>query len=71
EGTVSVVAYDDVPSTREMIRRGVIKAVVCQQPLEQGYRAVKAAFEMILSGEMTCDERIIMENQIKIMENLR
>ncbi|MEG2604336.1 MAG: LacI family DNA-binding transcriptional regulator [Clostridia bacterium] len=71
EGTVSVVAYDDVPSTREMIRRGVIKAVVCQQPLEQGYRAVKAAFEMILSGEMTCNERIIMENQIKIMENLR
>lgn len=70
ESTLRVVAYDDVPSTREMMRRGVIRAVVCQQPAEQGYRSVRAAFDMILSGEMAEDEKIIMENQIKIAENL-
>lgn len=70
EHTVRVVAYDDVPTTREMMRRGIIKAVVCQQPFEQGYRALRAAFNMILSGEMVSDERIIMENQIKIRENI-
>ena len=64
------MAYDDVPSTREMMRRGIVRAVVCQQPVEQGYRAVRAAFDMILSGEMLEDARIIMENQIKITENL-
>lgn len=67
---IRVVAYDDVPSTREMMRRGIVRAVVCQQPVEQGYRAVRAAFDMILSGEMLEDARIIMENQIKITENL-
>ena len=67
---IRVVAYDDVPSTREMMRRGIVRAVVCQQPVEQGYRAVRAAFDMILSGEMLEDARVIMENQIKITENL-
>ena len=67
---IRVVAYDDVLSTREMMRRGIVRAVVCQQPVEQGYRAVRAAFDMILSGEMLEDARIIMENQIKITENL-
>ena len=70
EHTVRVVAYDDVPTTREMMRRGIIKAVVCQQPFEQGYRALRAAFNMILSGEMVSDERIIMEIEIKIRENI-
>lgn len=67
---VRVVTYDDVPSTREMMRRGIVRAVVCQQPVEQGYRAVRAAFDMILCGEMMEDRRLIMENQIKIIENL-
>lgn len=70
EKTVRVVAYDDVPTTRAMLRRGLIKAVVCQQPNMQGYRAVRAAFDMLLSGQMLNDEKIIMENQIKITENL-
>ena len=70
QGAVRVVAYDDVPSTRDMIRRGVVSGVVCQQPFEQGYRAVRAAFDMLLSGTMGQGENIIMENQIKIKENL-
>jgi len=65
-----VIAYDDVPSTREMIRRGLVRAVVCQQPMEQGYRAFAAAFDMILAGNMDYANEIIMENQIKITENL-
>lgn len=70
EKDLRVIAYDDVPSTREMIRRGLVCAVVCQQPLEQGYRAVAAAFDMILSGSLDYKNEIIMEDQIKIMENL-
>ena len=65
-----VVAYDDVPSTKEMIRCGLVRAVVCQQPFDQGYRAVREAFDMLLSGQMHEDRRLIMENQIKIAENI-
>ncbi len=70
EKSVRVVAYDDVPSTRAMVQRGIIRGVVCQQPAEQGYRAVRAAFDMLLSGAMNHRSSIIMENQIKIKENL-
>jgi len=47
-----------------------IRAVVCQQPFEQGFHAVRAALDMILSVQFLCYRRIIMENQIKILENL-
>ena len=70
EHSIRVVAYDDVPSTREMVRRGLVRAVVCQQPFDQGYRAVREAFDMLLSGQMHEDRRLIMENQIKIKENI-
>ena len=70
EHDIRVVAYDDVPSTREMVRRGLVRAVVCQQPFDQGYRAVREAFDMLLSGQMHEDRRLIMENQIKINENI-
>lgn len=70
EHDIRVVAYDDVPSTREMVRHGLVRAVVCQQPFEQGYRAVREAFDMLLSGQMLEDHRLIMENQIKIRENI-
>ena len=69
-GEIRVVGYDDVPATREMMRLGIVRAVVCQQPFEQGYRSLRAAFDMVLSGEMMDDRRIIMENQIKLPENL-
>jgi len=68
--SVRVVAYDDVPSTREMMRRGLVRAVVCQQPFEQGYRAAQEAFELILSGNTAQRSDRIMENQIKIAENI-
>lgn len=70
EQTIRVVAYDDVPSTRDMMRRGLIRAVVCQQPFEQGSRAVHAAFDMLLSGQMVENQMLITENQIKIAENI-
>ena len=70
EHDLRVVAYDDVPSTREMMRRGLVRAVVCQQPFEQGYRAVREAFDMLLAGQMQEGRMLITENQIKITENI-
>ncbi|MBE5799228.1 MAG: LacI family DNA-binding transcriptional regulator [Clostridiales bacterium] len=70
EHSIRVVAYDDVPTTREMMRRGLVRAVVCQQPFDQGYRAVREAFDMLLSGQMHEGRMLIMENQIKIAENI-
>jgi LacI family transcriptional regulator len=70
EGRVRVFAFDNVPATVDMMRRGLIDVVVCQQPFRQGYEAVRAAFDIILSGKPAEPRRIIMENQIRILENM-
>jgi len=70
EKDMQVVAFDTVPSTVEMMRRGLVRGVVCQQPFMQGYQAVRAAFDILLTGTSKQGEQIIMENQIKILENL-
>ncbi|MCL2811393.1 MAG: LacI family DNA-binding transcriptional regulator [Clostridia bacterium] len=64
-----VFAFDNVPSTVEMMRRGLVEVVICQQPFRQGYEAVRAAFDTILLGQPK-GERIIMENQIRILQNI-
>lgn len=66
---IRLFAFDNIPKTEEMMRQGLLKAVVCQQPFLQGYQSVRAAFDYILTGGVT-SEKQIMENQIKILENL-
>lgn len=68
---ILVSAFDNVPSTIDMMKLGIVKGVVCQQPREQGYLAFNAAFDAIISGNMQQREDIIVENQIKILENLK
>lgn len=70
EKSMRVVTFDMIPSTIEMMKRGLVKAVVCQQPFLQGYQSVKAAFDILLMGFCKQGDQIIMENQIKILENL-
>ena len=70
EDQIRMVSFDNVPSTMEMMRRGLVRAVVCQQPFEQGYQAVKVAFDILLTGTPKQGDQLIMENQIKILENL-
>jgi len=69
EGRIRLFAFDHIPATEEAMKNGLLKAVVCQQPFQQGYQALRAAGDMILSGA-PARERIIMENQICILENL-
>lgn len=69
EQTIQVFAFDNIPKTEAMMRRGLLSAVVCQQPFQQGYQAVRAAFDIILHGKPQSD-KCIMENQVKILENL-
>ena len=68
--TIRVVAFDTVPATINMMRQGLVRAVICQQPFRQGYESVRAAFDILLSGAPKQGSRIIMEHQIKILENL-
>jgi len=66
EENMRIVAFDDVPTTVEMIRRGLIKAVICQHPHEQGYQAVKLAFDFHITGKIP--DQYVVDNEIKILE---
>lgn len=45
KGKITVCTFDDTPVVRAALRDGKISATICQQPYEQGYRAVKAIAE--------------------------
>lgn len=48
ERRVRVCTFDDVPVTREALRRGEVLATICQQPFEQGFGAIKMLYESII-----------------------
>lgn len=69
EERIRLFAFDNIPTTRTLMEQGLLKAAICQQPFQQGYQSVRAAMDLILSGE-PMREHIYMENQILIPENL-
>lgn len=70
QDAIRIVAFDTIPATIGMMRSGLVRAAICQQPLRQGHDAVIAAFDILLSGVPKQGNRIIMEHQIKILETL-
>ncbi len=64
-----VLPFDDIPATREYIRKGRIPATICQEPFEQGYRSVKLLFDYLVGG-IRPPEQYITRTVIKLRENL-
>ncbi len=64
----SVICFDDIPSTRELIKQGKISATICQQPFEQGYETIQYLFKRAVGSETDDEKEILMENVIKIRQ---
>ena len=69
EKRIRLFAFDNIPATEGLLQKGLLKAVVCQQPFQQGYQSLRIAMDTLFSGP-PAQERVIMENQIRILENL-
>ena len=69
-GEITIVCFDAIPSTVEMMKKGLIKATICQQPFTQGNKSVHIAFDYVVSGMKPHKDRFIVKNEIKILENL-
>lgn len=67
---IKIVSFDCVPSTKELIRRGVITATICQQPLVQGARPLDILFNLLGMGIQPDRDKYYTELEIKIRENL-
>ncbi|MEA5003565.1 MAG: substrate-binding domain-containing protein [Christensenella sp.] len=67
---ITIVCCDAIPSTVEMMEKGVIEATICQQPFTQGNKSVHIAFDYVVSGMRPQKDTFIVKNEIKILENL-
>lgn len=70
EKNIRSISFDDVESTREMIRRGMISATICQQPFQQGSKPIKLLFDNLTLGVCPEESLLYTEASIKIYENL-
>jgi len=67
---ITVISFDDVPTTRELVREGVILATICQQPIRQGQLALEALFNYFVDGTVPVNKRIYTDIHIKLKANI-
>ena len=67
---ITIVAFDTIPSTIDMMRKGLIKAALYQHPHQQGQRAMQVMFDYLVNGSKPEKSAYIMRNEIRILENV-
>ena len=70
EKEMTIISSDQTPEIIKLVRDGMIKATICQQPWTQGYKAVNLAFQYLVSHIVPEKELHIVKNEIKILQNL-
>lgn len=65
-----IIAYDLVPTTRELVKNGTIGAVICQQPKLQGSKPLSILFSYLTTGELPEKEYNYVAIDIRIRENI-
>ena len=70
KGSVRIIAFDLVPTTRQMLENGTIAATICQQPKIQGSKPLSLLFTYLTTGETPEKEYNYTAVDIRIKENL-
>ena len=65
---VKVITFDEVPSTLEMLRKGVISVTIGQQPFRQGAKSLSILFEYLSTGIVPRESDCIIDLTMKIKE---
>ncbi|MBR5509139.1 MAG: LacI family DNA-binding transcriptional regulator [Lachnospiraceae bacterium] len=65
-----VITFDELPTTVDMLKKGVISATISQQPFRQGSRSLDILFDHLTSGTVPEQEENFVEHSIKIKENV-
>lgn len=67
---ITIISCDKVPTTREMVQKGVIDATICQQPAIQGTKPLDLMFTCLTTGEHPEKEYHYTTVDIRIGENV-
>ena len=69
-GNLRIIAFDLVPTTRQLLENGTIAATICQQPKIQGSKPLSLLFAYLTTGENPEKEYNYTTVDIRIKENL-
>lgn len=67
---MTIITFDQVATTKEMIRKNVISATICQEPFIQGSKPLDILFTYLATGELPEQEYNYTAVDIRIKENL-
>lgn len=60
------IATDEIPSTRDYFKEGIIDASICQDPFLQGYYAIKKLYNCVTSGDLVEKGDLIVDPSIRL-----
>lgn len=69
-GKITILTYDKVPTTLEMVEQGVVAATICQQPRQQGSKPLDILFAYLTTGDLPEKEYHYTAVDIRIKENI-
>lgn len=69
-GAIKIISFDLTECTRRYLKKGIVSAVLCQDPFAQGYKAIKLLSEKLLSNIDPESTRLYTETSIYIKESL-
>ena len=67
---LKIITFDMVPTTAEMLKRGIISATICQQPYWQGAYSLEMLFNYLTDSKTLFKQLNYAELSIKIKEIL-
>lgn len=67
---IKIICHDAVPTTRRLLKEGIIAATICQQPKKQGSKPLEILFNYLVSGVEPKAEINYTELDIRIRENI-
>ena len=70
EKDITVIVFDTLPTTVEMMKKGLIQATIYHHPRRQGQIAMQIVFEYLVNGKKPEKELNLLTNEIRIWENI-
>ncbi|MDF2564426.1 MAG: LacI family transcriptional regulator [Massilibacillus sp.] len=67
---LTIISFDSVPTTVEMLKKQIIQATIYQHPYTQGHKSVDVVFNYLVHGLQPNKVQHILKNEIKILENI-
>lgn len=67
---IKIFTYDNVSTTSDLVKQGIITATICQQPYKQGYWPLDLLSRYLIEGATPENELNYVDIDIRIRENI-